>query len=42
MTITEVLGDFPDLTSEDIRACFAFAADRDRHLATVPHEAAIR
>ena len=24
----EILGDFPDLTREDIRACLAFAADR--------------
>jgi uncharacterized protein (DUF433 family) len=32
MTIQEVLEDFPDLTAEDIQACFAFAADRDRRL----------
>lgn len=31
MTEAEVIGDFPELTSEDIRACFAYAADRDRH-----------
>lgn len=42
MTIAEVVDDFPDLTPEDIRACFAFAADRDRHLTTVPHEIAVR
>ena len=24
----EILSDFPDLTSEDIKACLAFAADR--------------
>ncbi len=29
MTVDEVLGDFPDLTAEDIRACLAFAADRE-------------
>ncbi len=28
MTVDEVLGDFPELTIEDIRACFAFAADQ--------------
>ncbi|HEX7446770.1 MAG TPA: DUF433 domain-containing protein [Pirellulales bacterium] len=28
MTIDEVLGDFPYLSLEDIRACFAFAAQR--------------
>jgi len=26
MTIEEILKDFPDLTAEDIRACFVFAA----------------
>ncbi len=33
MTYEEVLNDFPDLTIEDIRACLAFAADRERRLA---------
>ena len=41
MTVAEVLDDFPDLTAEDIQACFAFAADRDRRLNVVPHEAAV-
>ena len=27
MTEAEILADFPDLTSEDIRACLALAAD---------------
>ena len=36
MTEEEVLADFPDLTAEDIRACLAFAADRERKLATLP------
>ncbi len=27
-----ILEDFPDLTHEDIRACLAFAADRERKL----------
>ncbi len=30
MTHEEVLDDFPYLTSEDIRACLAFAAERER------------
>ena len=30
MTHTEILRDFPYLTEEDIRACLAFAADRER------------
>lgn len=29
MTPEEVLRDFPDLTAEDIRACLAYAADRE-------------
>jgi uncharacterized protein (DUF433 family) len=41
MTIPEVLADFPDLTADDIQACFAFAADRDRRLNVVPHEVAL-
>lgn len=32
MTEEEILADFPDLTHEDIRACWAFAADRERRL----------
>lgn len=36
MTESELLAEFPDLTAEDIRACFAFAADRERRLATLP------
>ncbi|HWL15082.1 MAG TPA: DUF433 domain-containing protein [Opitutus sp.] len=30
MTEAEILNDFPDLTHEDILACFAFVAERDR------------
>lgn len=36
MTQEELLKEFPDLTREDIRACLAFAADRERKLATLP------
>ena len=35
MTHAEILADFPYLTEEDIRACLAFAADRERKLETV-------
>lgn len=35
MTQEEILQDFPDLTAEDIKACLAFAADRERKLLTV-------
>lgn len=41
MSISEILDDFPDLTADDIQACFSFAADRDRRLNVVPHEAAV-
>ena len=30
MTAAEVLADFPELTTEDLTACLAFAADRER------------
>jgi len=36
MTPEEIVDEFPDLTLEDIRACLAFAADRERKLATLP------
>jgi uncharacterized protein (DUF433 family) len=36
MSIEDILSDFPDLTRDDIRACLAFAADRERRLIKVP------
>lgn len=33
MTEAEILADFPELTRDDIHACLAFAADRERKLA---------
>lgn len=36
MSETQILSDFPDLTVEDIRACLAFAADRERRLMSIP------
>ena len=38
MNEAAILADFPDLTAEDIRACLAFAADRERRLVSVPSE----
>ncbi|MBM4382397.1 MAG: DUF433 domain-containing protein [Deltaproteobacteria bacterium] len=35
MTEAEILEDFPDLTADDIRACLAFAADRERRLVSI-------
>ena len=32
MTFDQVLGDFPELTIDDIRACLSFAAARERRL----------
>lgn len=34
MSESEIVEEFPDLTVEDIRACLAFAADRERKLAS--------
>ncbi len=34
MTEAQILAHFPDLTAEDIRACLAFAANRERRLAS--------
>jgi len=36
MSEEEILRDFPDLTAEDIRACLAFAADRERRFVSIP------
>jgi uncharacterized protein (DUF433 family) len=36
MSEAELLAEFPDLTAEDIRACLAYAADRERKLAILP------
>ena len=43
MTHAEILADFPELNEMDIRACLAFAADREHkaQLVTVQHEAAV-
>jgi len=31
-----MLADFPQLSREDIRACLAFAAERERRVASAP------
>ncbi len=36
MTEAEILEDFPDLTREDLKACIAYAADRERRFMTAP------
>jgi len=30
----EILADYPELSEEDIRACLAYAADRERRIVT--------
>jgi uncharacterized protein (DUF433 family) len=42
MSEADILAEFPDLTPGDIRACLAYAADRERRLA-IPsdYEAAV-
>lgn len=34
MSHAEILADYPELTEDDIRACLAYAADRERRLVT--------
>ena len=34
MSHPEILSDYPELTETDIRACLAFAADRERRVLT--------
>jgi len=36
MSDEEILADFPDLELEDLKACLAFAADRERRLLSIP------
>lgn len=36
MTEDQILADFPSLSREDVRACLAFAAARERRLAIPP------
>lgn len=32
MTTSEIINDFPELTTDDIKACLAYAADREHKL----------
>ncbi|MGA2497488.1 MAG: DUF433 domain-containing protein [Tepidisphaeraceae bacterium] len=34
MSHEQIIGDFPELTEDDIRACLAYAADRERRVLT--------
>jgi uncharacterized protein (DUF433 family) len=35
MTVSELLDEFPYLTEDDVRACFAYGADRERQTLVV-------
>ena len=34
MSHQQIIADYPELTDEDIRACLAYAADRERRIVT--------
>lgn len=36
MTEAEILGEFPQLSGDDIRACLTYAAERERRVVDVP------
>tara|TARA_B100000809_G_scaffold254143_1_gene290985 strand:+ start:374 stop:601 length:228 start_codon:yes stop_codon:yes gene_type:complete len=36
MTPEEIIADLPDLTHENVRACLALAADRERKFTSMP------
>jgi uncharacterized protein (DUF433 family) len=35
MTYSQIIADYPEITETHIRACLAYAADRERRLVTV-------
>jgi len=43
MSWAEIMADYPDLTEVDIRACFAYAAERERRstIAVASHAGAV-
>jgi len=36
MSAERIVADFPELTSDDVRACLAYAAERERRTLTIP------
>ena len=36
MSEEQILADFPQLTSDDVRACLAYAAERERRTVSTP------
>ena len=39
MTELEILADYPELVSEDIRACLTYAAEREHRIVRMPRSA---
>lgn len=39
MTEKDILDDYPELTAEDIRACLAYAAEREHRIVRLPRSA---
>lgn len=39
MTEQEILADYPELVSEDIRACLTYAAEREHRIVRMPRSA---
>ena len=39
MTEAEILADYPELVSEDIRACLTYAAEREHRIVRMPRSA---
>jgi uncharacterized protein (DUF433 family) len=35
MTAEQIVADYPELTKEDVLACLAYAADREKHAAWI-------
>ena len=35
MTIDQIVEEFPDITRDDILACLAYVADREKHAVTI-------
>ncbi len=35
MTVDQIVAEYPELTREDILACLAYAADREKHAAWI-------
>ena len=42
MSEDQILSDFPQLAREDVRACLAYAAERERRTLTVPAALPVR